>query len=168
MNPPRKEAGSVERRLAAELPLLRAFAARLVRGSNPPIEADDVVQEAATRALRYRASFDPERALGPWLKKLALRIYLDRRALLLRDEAHREQWARSKSRREDEDEGALERRETLARLSSRLSAREREILLRFHHRGETLREIAAALKLPEGTVKSHLHRARRKLVRDEE
>jgi len=157
----------LEHRLAAELPRLRAFIARLARGSSPPIEAEDIAQEAAARALRYRASFDADRPVGPWLKKAALRIFLDRRARLSRDEAHREQWARSQEERATSSDSSLEDRETIARLSARLSARELDILLRFHQRGETLREIAAALRLPEGTVKSHLHRARAKLCRGE-
>jgi DNA-directed RNA polymerase specialized sigma24 family protein len=41
---------------------------------------------------------------------------------------------------------------------------EREVLLRFHQNMESVREIALATDMPEGTVKSHLSRARRRLA----
>lgn len=41
---------------------------------------------------------------------------------------------------------------------------ERRVLLEFHQDGRSVREIARALGSPEGTVKSDLHRARRRLA----
>jgi len=40
----------------------------------------------------------------------------------------------------------------------------RDVLVRFHRHGHSIDEISTALHLPSGTVKSHLHRARRKLA----
>ena len=51
-----------------------------------------------------------------------------------------------------------------ALLLAALTEREREVLMRFHAGGESVALIAASLALPEGTIKSHLHRARKKLV----
>jgi len=42
------------------------------------------------------------------------------------------------------------------------------VLLRFHQREESVAEIASLLALPEGTVKSHLSRARHKLAQRKE
>ena len=53
----------------------------------------------------------------------------------------------------------------LTAMLEHLDTTEREALVRFHARGESVREIATSLGLPEGTVKSHLHRARQKLAR---
>jgi RNA polymerase sigma factor (sigma-70 family) len=155
------------RRLATELPQVKAFVARLARGSKPPIEAEDLAQESAARALRYQGSFDAERPLGPWLRKCALRLFLDRRKELARDEDRRAQLGRAVGSRESRADSSLEDRETLARCAARLSPRELDVLVRFHHRGQSLREIATALRLPEGTVKSHLHRGRAKLLRED-
>jgi DNA-directed RNA polymerase specialized sigma24 family protein len=49
-------------------------------------------------------------------------------------------------------------------LERALAPLERDIVLRFHGRGDSVREIARALHMPEGTVKSHQHRSRRKLA----
>ncbi len=168
LNPPRPQAKSLEDLLVDELPRVRAFAARLVTGSRPPVDADDLAQEAAARALKYRDSFDASRPIGPWLCKTVLRLYLDRRAALMRDEESQNELGRSVKARESHPATTLEEQETIARCAAKLSARELDVLLRFHQRGETLAEIAAALMIPEGTVKSHLHRARGKLVRGDE
>jgi DNA-directed RNA polymerase specialized sigma24 family protein len=45
-----------------------------------------------------------------------------------------------------------------------LAPRERDVLLRFHVDGESVAEIAAALCVPIGTVKSDLARARKRLA----
>ncbi len=168
LNPLRSQAKSVEDRLVDELPRVRAFAARIATGSRPLIDPDDLAQEAAARALKYRESFDAQRPIGPWLCKTVLRIFLDRRAAQLRDEERHNELGRSVKGRESHPATTLEDQETIARCAARLSARELDVLLRFHQRGETLAEIAASLAIPEGTVKSHLHRARRKLVRGDE
>jgi len=54
--------------------------------------------------------------------------------------------------------------ESVEALLMPLAAVERDVLLRFHRDGRSVREIARALGMPEGTVKSHLHRARRRLA----
>ena len=147
----------LEERLVGELPSLRAFLARL---SSPArrAEVDDLVQETVARVLRLRASYDPERPLGPWLRATALRLLIDHRrkaadSLPLAFEVE----ARAISDRAEE-------RESLERLLAALEGVERDVLARFHVRGESIAAIAAQLGLPEGTVKSHLHRARRKLA----
>lgn len=154
-------------RLAAELPPLATFLARLTRGTRVPVEVDDLVQEVAARALRYRATFDAQRPLGPWLQKSGLRLFLDRRARALREADEHSRLGLEVGARESQPQSTLEQRERIALCLSRLSPREQEILLRFHHRGQSLREIAQSLGLPEGTVKSHLHRGRSKLLRGE-
>jgi RNA polymerase sigma-70 factor, ECF subfamily len=40
---------------------------------------------------------------------------------------------------------------------------ERRVITLFYWEGRSLQDVACALDLPEGTVKSHLHRARRRL-----
>lgn len=150
---------SLEARLAAEAPALRAYLRRLNAHAASGEEVDDLVQESLVRALRYASSYDARRPLGAWLRTVALRVLLDQRA--------RER--RAPQREADDDSAAppdtsFEEREELARLLAPLTALERELMVRFHARGESIRELASSLGLPEGTVKSHLHRARRTLA----
>lgn len=147
---------SLEERLVGELPGLRAYLRR-VAGAGCDVE--DMLQEVAARALKYAHAFDHERALGPWLRGLALRVVLDHRERARRA-PHALEHAPESSERNLEH---VEHRDDVARLLSKLPAVERDVLVRFHARGESVREISDALGMPEGTVKSHLHRARRRL-----
>jgi RNA polymerase sigma-70 factor (ECF subfamily) len=144
--------------LAAETPRLRSYLARLI----PRTDVDDLVQETLTRAWRYRSGFDAGKEIGPWLRATGLRVALDHRARKQREPAtaglEEEPAARpSYTGDEHEEVGAL---------LARLDGTERDVLVRFHRLGHSIAEIANALGLPAGTVKSHLHRARRKLARD--
>lgn len=150
----------LEEELARHLPRLRGHLARPGK-SVPGVEPEDLAQEVAARALRYRARFDGARALWPWLRRLAERVLVDQRTRSARRreyEVEIEQEPAAKT--EDAGGGA----EELARLLAPLSTREREILLRFHAHEESVATIARELGLPEGTVKSHLSRARRRLA----
>ena len=41
-----------------------------------------------------------------------------------------------------------------------LTARQREVVVLYHHKGHGIGEISSLLDMPAGTIKSHLHRAR--------
>ena len=146
----------LRQRLRAEIPGLRSFAARLLGQAGA--DADDVAQDALARAWKYRRTFDPRREIGPWLRAAVLRAFLDHRARAARAPQAFEVEPAAPHR----DLAAS--RDTLERWLAVLSAPERDVLLRFHRRHESTAEIAAHLAMPEGTVKSHLHRARRKLA----
>jgi RNA polymerase sigma-70 factor (ECF subfamily) len=47
----------------------------------------------------------------------------------------------------------------LAKAMDKLSARQKMVFCLRHHEGMPLKEISQVLKLEEGTVKTHLHRA---------
>ncbi len=126
----------------------------------PAAAVDDLVQEAAARAVRYRASHDRERPLWPWLRRVADRVLLDH---------HAKSTQRPKPLGPDEpaaapgaDRVALD--DDVGRLLARLSPRERQALVRFHLHGETVHEIAVAFQTTPGTVKSLLSRARHRLA----
>ncbi|MCE9594057.1 MAG: sigma-70 family RNA polymerase sigma factor [Planctomycetes bacterium] len=153
---PRRSAEPLD--LEAELPALRTLLGKLA----PAREVDDLLQEVVARALRYAKTFDERRELGPWLAKTALNVFLDHRRRVARDprgEVAEEPVA--------EPDRGPEEREAVAQLLAKLAPVEREALVRFHQRGESVREIAKSLGLPEGTVKSHLHRARKRLAEEQ-
>jgi RNA polymerase sigma-70 factor (ECF subfamily) len=156
---PREE--PLEERIAREAPGVRAYLARLLGPGAARGAADDLAQEVVARALACRGAFDSARPLGAWLRGVALRAYCD----------HVREHARAPAVLDGETVGAhgreitrVDERESVERALGRLSGIERTIVLRFHARGESIREIAGALGMPDGTVKSHLHRARRKLA----
>lgn len=145
-------------RIEAEIPGLRRF---LTSRALPGDEVEDVLQDALARALRYRGSFDPAGSLGGWLRTTALRVSLDHRARRARGplalgEAAEELAEPTPLEAPDADE--------VRRLLLRLRPIEREVLVRFHQHGESVEQIARALARPVGTVKSDLHRARRRLA----
>jgi RNA polymerase sigma-70 factor (ECF subfamily) len=151
-----EEPDPLRERLRAEAPRLRAFVARLTGRSGP--DADDIAQEALTRAWRYRRSFDSLRELGPWLRAAAFRAFLDHRE---RADRAPGPLASEPAARLDDD---VDSRDTVDLWLAVLSESERDVLVRFHRLQHSVAEIASDLGIPEGTVKSQLHRARRKIA----
>jgi RNA polymerase sigma-70 factor, ECF subfamily len=146
----------LEARLEQEIPALRAYLVRLAGR-----DAEDLAQEVLARALRYRDSFDAATEVAPWLRRIALRVWIDQRRRAERNPVR--EGLPAELDREGRD-CAFEARDEIARALAVLSAVEREIFRRFHGQGLSVREIADALAMPENTVKSHLHRARRALA----
>jgi RNA polymerase sigma-70 factor (ECF subfamily) len=143
-------------RLAAETPRLRSYAARLI----PRTDVDDLVQETLSRAWRYRSAFQADKELGPWLRATAVRVAHDLRARRGREPVVGELDEKTVAH----VPATADEHEHVEALLARLDVVERDVLVRFHRLGQSITEIAAALRLPVGTVKSHLHRARRKLA----
>jgi RNA polymerase sigma-70 factor (ECF subfamily) len=144
-------------RIVAATPRVRAFLKRL-----DPQEVDDLLQETLTRALRYRCSHDGKRKVEAWLNGIAFRVFLDqRKARTRRPECLGDAVDELASARALPDP---EERERLENALGRLGEIEKRILLLFHGEGRSVAEISGELGLPEGTVKSHLHRARRRIA----
>jgi RNA polymerase sigma-70 factor (ECF subfamily) len=166
--PPARAVGkTLEGELSAELPALRVTLRRLAAGA-PGLDADDLLQDTVQRALRYRDSYDPRHPLGAWLQGIALRVFLYQRARQRRapralGEGDAAVVAEGGGRPAMSAPDALLAAD-LQRLLARLPAVERDALERFHLRGQSIAEIARAHDAAEGTVKSWLHRARRRLA----
>lgn len=152
----------LESRLVAETPAVRAFLRRLAGRGAQRGEVDDLAQDVLARALRYRETFEQGRPLSAWLRTVALRVFLDHRERRARAPQPLDGSIEEPASPKDE---SVEQRDALERVLVALSEIERSIVVRFHSNGESVLEIARALELPEGTVKSHLHRARLKLAR---
>jgi len=126
-------------------------------------DAEDLVQEAFLAAYQYLDSYDATRPFGPWL----MRIVLNRGSNLRRSRARRETEPETDAVSPapsalDESERA-EAREQLARAMELLSERQRMIVTLFDVDGLTSTEIGELIDLSPGTVRWHLHEARRTL-----
>ena len=130
-------------------------------------DAEDVAQEAFLRAHRSFASIrDRERFRG-WLVRTSFRIALDR----IRGEkrrARREETVAMEARvAEDSAEDHAARGELRARVAEAVAAlpeKLRLVTVLVAIEEQDLASVARLLELPEGTVKSRLHRARRELA----
>jgi RNA polymerase sigma-70 factor (ECF subfamily) len=128
---------------------------------------DDIFQETWLRVVRARARFDPRRRFSTWLFQIANNLCRDRyrrtgtiergQAALTEElgatgRGHTPAAASQVDARLDVERG-------LAALPDRL----REVLVLRHQRGMDEAEIAEALGIPRGTVKSRVHAAMRAL-----
>jgi len=133
------------------------------RLTRDPDEAKDVAQDAFLRAYRRLGSFHPDRPFSRWLFVIARNASLDairrrRRAAALPpgEELPVELGPEDYALRNDEAErvhSALEE----------LPAHYRSVLEMYYVSGLRYREIADALGIPLGTVKTYLSRAKRRL-----
>jgi RNA polymerase sigma-70 factor (ECF subfamily) len=132
-------------------------AVALVCGSRPA--AEDAVQEALLRAWQRSEQGEEIESLNAWVTTVALN---QARSGLRRILAERR--ARSRLRRETPGATPTGERIDVERALSTLPRRQREaVVLRYYLQLDT-REVAAALSVNEGTVKSTLFRARAALA----
>jgi len=119
--------------------------------------AEDAVQEAFVIAWQRRESLRDASAFGPWLRRIVLRECLRwRRRPWLRWLTLTEQVV---SRAPQPDATRLDVGRAVARLSPQLRA---VIFLHFFE-DLTLKAVAMELRIPEGTVKTRLYEALRRL-----
>jgi RNA polymerase sigma-70 factor (ECF subfamily) len=133
-----------------------------------PQEADELAAEVFAQAFDARARFQPlAETARPWLYGIASRLLSRRWRSELRGlRAH----GRSAGRREladDEFAAALQRADAerqsaqIAEVVAALNQGDRDVLLLYALSGLSYDEVAQALDLPIGTVRSRLARARR-------
>jgi RNA polymerase sigma-70 factor (ECF subfamily) len=120
--------------------------------------AEDVTQDVFVKLWRALPLYDGRAALGTWLYTIARNTCLSAR----RADAYRRTAAL-----DDTTEPIATAIEpitlTLEQCVSRLPDVQREVITLFYMQDRSVADVAAMLDLPEGTVKSHLHRARRAL-----
>ena len=126
-------------------------------------DAEDLVQEAFLAAYQYLDSFDAERPFGPWLMRIVTNRGANLRRSRTRRETEPEVDAVSLAPSALEESERTEAREQLGRALATLSERQRMIVTMFDVDGMTSTEIGEMLDLAPGTVRWHLHEARRTL-----
>ena len=127
--------------------------------------ADDIAQDVFLQAYRHVSSFRGEASVKTWLLKITRNISVNyrksafvRRALLVarvREQSH--------SRSAENDYMEREAVNEVWRHVFKLPGKYREVLVLHARYGLPLQQIAGFLEIPEGTVKSRLFHARKKL-----
>jgi RNA polymerase sigma-70 factor, ECF subfamily len=145
-------------------PALLRYATRLTDGDLQ--RAEDVVQETLLRAWRHPEALQPgSGSIRGWLLTVARHVAVDQ---------HRARRARpwevdvrqaddvALATADDEIERALESW-TIAEALGTLSPAHRAVIVETYYRGRSVAEAAAALGIPEGTVKSRAYYALKSL-----
>ena len=128
------------------------------RCSGSPVLADDLSQQVFMQAWRTIRQLQDADRFGPWLKRMAINVWLQHR------------------RRNDPLRGADEHLETdtsskdttgiamdLDRALATLPDDVRLCIVLSYHERMTHAEIAASTEIPPGTVKSHIRRGTKRL-----
>ena len=123
--------------------------------------ADDIVQDALVAAYRSIATYRAEASFAGWLMKIAARLYVKRR----RKDARLVLMAEPIDPEVRHPGDAVGMGYELDRALASLSPGERMCVSLCHGAGFTQAEIAEALQVPLGTVKSHVTRGLEKLRR---
>jgi RNA polymerase sigma-70 factor (ECF subfamily) len=145
-----------------------ALYAFILRMSGRPHIAEDIVQEAFVRVLKNLDRFDSRFRFSTWLFTIAKRLYVN--AMQKHRPAYDSETV-SLQKGNGHAPGFLSARaETMSNMRGlldvaldALTERQREIVLLFHQQNWPITDIALHLDMPEGTVKSHLHRARKRM-----
>ena len=121
--------------------------------------AEDVTQDVFIKLWRALPLYDGRAAVGTWLYTIARNTCLS----AIRSDGYR--------RTTGLDEGLEPSASSTTQLTlsveqclSRLPDVQRQVVTLFYMQERSVADVAAMLDLPEGTVKSHLHRARRALA----
>jgi RNA polymerase sigma-70 factor (ECF subfamily) len=147
-----------------------ALYAFILRMSGRPHMAEDIVQEAFVRVLKNLDRFDTRYRFSTWVFTIAKRLYVNavqkHRPAYDTDTVNIQQGS---TMTPGSITAATESRDNArdlvdAALAS-LNEQQREIILLFHQQNWPITDIAEHLSMPEGTVKSHLHRARKRMRR---
>lgn len=144
--------------------------AYLLRMCGRPDVAEDIVQEAFVRVLNNLHRFDFRFRFSTWLFTIARRLYMN--AMAKSKPAYDTDFVGSFGNQNtgwapdtgvyDEERQEVQR-DALQTSLMLLSEEQREVLVLFHQLDWPIALIADHLGMPEGTVKSHLHRGRRRL-----
>jgi RNA polymerase sigma-70 factor (ECF subfamily) len=133
-------------------------------------ETEDAVQEIMWRIYRALPSYDASRPSAPWVFRIARNYCIDEMR------ARRAPFGAGETRVEPDElaDASPGPAEALARSAARvevqrfmesLEAADRQILFLTYHERLRLRDVAAALDMPEGTVKWRIHELKKLLKR---
>jgi RNA polymerase sigma-70 factor, ECF subfamily len=144
----------------------------LVRLTGSREHVEDLAQEVFLRLYRALAGFRGEALLSTYLYRITVNVAQDEWKRRRRDrpltsfsdeEAEWEERLPHPSPDAEQQLADKQFRYSVDKQLQQLSAIERTILVLYHQEELSYEQIALSLKLPIGTVRTHLHRGRKKL-----
>lgn len=143
--------------------------AYMLRMSGRPDVAEDIVQDAFVRALTNLHRFDFKFRFSTWLFTIAKRLYVN--AMQKHKPAYdSDAVGACEFRGPNAPETQTIDREVNVNAKAALDValralgdEQREIVVLFHQLEWPISQIAEYMDMPEGTIKSHLHRGRQKM-----
>jgi RNA polymerase sigma-70 factor (ECF subfamily) len=121
--------------------------------------AEEITQDVFLKVWRALPDYDGRAAIGTWLYTIARNTCLS----AVRSESYRRTWPIA-----DSSEPAVQTTTAadveIAECLAALPRVQREVITLYYLQEKSVRDVSELLDLPEGTVKSHLHRARRALA----
>ncbi len=146
----------------------RAVYAIVLRRLGDEAEAQELCQEVFIQAMRKLHQLNNPVCFGGWLRSIARRMAINRlvraRAMVPIDADRFE----ARCAEEDTPFGevlAQERRDQVRVGLNRLSALDRDTLVAFYFRGQSLVQMSDEFDSPVGTIKRRLHVARKRLAK---
>lgn len=146
--------------IARSIPHLRRYAIALTRNAD---SADDLVQESLEKALRKRHHWRRTGNLRSWLFSIVYRTYLDRWRSRARVGRTVGMEAIDSHVQEPPNQEPRLHVHRIVKALDRLPDDQRETILLVALEGLTYDEVADAMNVPVGTVRSRLSRGRRAL-----
>jgi RNA polymerase sigma-70 factor (ECF subfamily) len=155
--------------------------AELIRAYQRPLEAflfrlcgqsdlaEDLAQESFVRVIRSLDRFDERFRFSTWLFTIGKRLLVNHQQKMkpLADSEvveYRAGDAQTPAKEVEEAERTQRVTQLVAVALDALVSPQREIVLLFHQQNWSVQQIARELSMPEGTIKSHLFRARRRML----
>lgn len=132
-------------------------------------EAQELCQEVLVKAMQRLHQLDEPAAFGGWLKSITVRMAINRQVRRPPTVSAEPQVLAATYAESDSPLDSLvghERAEQVHCGLNRLGKMDRDTLVAFYLRGESLLEISAACGAPVGTIKRRLHVARKRLAEE--
>ncbi len=122
--------------------------------------AEDIMHDTYLKAIGSISTLKNPEALRAWLKQIARFLFLDYvKSAAYKNEVHTDVWEEFDLRETDQKSGL---QLDVLKILNQLSEEDRTILVLIDIQECSYEETALTLKIPEGTVKSRLFRAREK------
>jgi RNA polymerase sigma-70 factor (ECF subfamily) len=134
-----------------------------------PLEAEELAQEVFIKAYEKLDQLKVPAAFGGWLRAITVRLAINRmvrRTGAVATEPELLEATCADIRNPLDDVLAAERRAQVRAGLKRLGAMDRDTLVAFYVRGQSLLEMSEEFDSPVGTIKRRLHVARKRLAKE--